>query len=205
MIDAWKNLVHRGATGGGAPQPRRGDGAQKKEAGAGQRRATLTVPIIAPELRVHRIHVPAPTVPRVSGEDVARAGRSVAEHLPPPQQCAYYAGLGLLAAFEVIEWPVAAAIGVGTAIARRTGIVKAAPPEAAQGREEPAPQGREEPAAQSREKPAAQSREKPAAQSREKPAAQSRPKQTAQSRQKAAGKTAAKPKKETATQATKPS
>ncbi|RCV57608.1 hypothetical protein [Marinitenerispora sediminis] len=68
-------------------------------------------------MRVHRIHVPAPSVP--SGQEVARAGRSVAEHLPSPGQCAYYTGLGALAVFGVIEWPVAAAIGVGTAVARR--------------------------------------------------------------------------------------
>jgi hypothetical protein len=39
--------------------------------------------------------------------------------LPPAERMAYYAGLGALAAFGVIEWPVAAAIGAGTILARR--------------------------------------------------------------------------------------
>ncbi|MEV5710339.1 hypothetical protein [Actinoallomurus sp. NPDC052274] len=33
--------------------------------------------------------------------------------LPPPEKLIYYAGLGLLAAFEVVEWPVALVIGAG--------------------------------------------------------------------------------------------
>ncbi|WAL63869.1 hypothetical protein ORV05_23100 [Amycolatopsis cynarae] len=34
-------------------------------------------------------------------------------HVPPPDRLAYFAGLGLLAAFGVVEWPVAAVIGAG--------------------------------------------------------------------------------------------
>ncbi|WP_433611540.1 hypothetical protein [Prescottella agglutinans] len=37
--------------------------------------------------------------------------------VPSPDHLAYYAALGLLAAFEVIEWPVAVAIAVGHALA----------------------------------------------------------------------------------------
>lgn len=37
--------------------------------------------------------------------------------VPPPEHLAYYAALGLLAALEVIEWPIALAIGVGHALA----------------------------------------------------------------------------------------
>lgn len=44
----------------------------------------------------------------------------VRENLPPPEQMVYYGGLATLAAFSVIEWPVAAAIGVGTALAQHT-------------------------------------------------------------------------------------
>jgi hypothetical protein len=50
--------------------------------------------------------------------DVTGAGRSLVEHLPPREQLAYYGGLGVMAAFGVISWPVAAAIGVGIAVAR---------------------------------------------------------------------------------------
>ncbi len=38
-------------------------------------------------------------------------------HLPPPQHLAFYAGVGLLAAAELIEWPVAILVGVGKALA----------------------------------------------------------------------------------------
>lgn len=38
--------------------------------------------------------------------------------LPPVDQLAFLAGLGFLAAFELIEWPIALAIGVGHELAR---------------------------------------------------------------------------------------
>lgn len=37
--------------------------------------------------------------------------------LPPPERLVYYAGLGLLAVFEVVEWPVALVIGIGHVLA----------------------------------------------------------------------------------------
>lgn len=37
----------------------------------------------------------------------------------PPDQLAFYAALGLLAAFELIDWPVAVAIGVAQAVVAR--------------------------------------------------------------------------------------
>lgn len=33
--------------------------------------------------------------------------------VPPPQQLAYYGGLALLAAFEIIDWPIAIAVAAG--------------------------------------------------------------------------------------------
>ncbi|GAB2800773.1 hypothetical protein GCM10027176_01000 [Actinoallomurus bryophytorum] len=52
---------------------------------------------------------------------VGDAGRVVAGYLPPPERLAFYGGLGLAAVIGAIDWPVAAAIGVGAMIARRTG------------------------------------------------------------------------------------
>ena len=40
--------------------------------------------------------------------------------LPSPKKTAYYAGLGVLALAEVIEWPIAAAIAAGTYIAQHS-------------------------------------------------------------------------------------
>lgn len=33
--------------------------------------------------------------------------------IPPPEQIAYYGGLVMLAAFEIIDWPVAIAVAAG--------------------------------------------------------------------------------------------
>ncbi|QFZ21701.1 hypothetical protein [Saccharothrix syringae] len=46
--------------------------------------------------------------------DEERTGPGVA-----PSQVLYFAGLGLLALFELVEWPVALAIGAGTLVAGR--------------------------------------------------------------------------------------
>jgi hypothetical protein len=61
------------------------------------------------------------------------AVHTVQSYLPPPQQALYYGGLAALAAFEIIEWPVALAIGAGTAVIRR------ADPHQPQGRSETKP------------------------------------------------------------------
>jgi hypothetical protein len=37
--------------------------------------------------------------------------------VPPPDRLAYFAGLGVLAAIEVIEWPIALVIGAGHLLA----------------------------------------------------------------------------------------
>lgn len=52
---------------------------------------------------------------------VGDAGRLMAGYLPPPERLAFYGGLGVAAVLGAIDWPVAAAIGLGTMIARRTG------------------------------------------------------------------------------------
>ncbi|WP_239341478.1 hypothetical protein [Frankia sp. CiP3] len=40
--------------------------------------------------------------------------------LPSPTQTAFYLGLGVLAIAEIVEWPIAAAIGVGTYVAQHS-------------------------------------------------------------------------------------
>jgi hypothetical protein len=37
--------------------------------------------------------------------------------VPPPEKVAYYAGLGVLAVLQVIEWPLAVAITAGHVLA----------------------------------------------------------------------------------------
>jgi hypothetical protein len=62
------------------------------------------------------MHIPMPGLSYVGD-----AGRLMAGYLPPPERLAFYGGLGLAAVLGAIDWPVAAAIGLGTMIARRTG------------------------------------------------------------------------------------
>lgn len=52
---------------------------------------------------------------------VEDAGRVVAGYLPPADRLAFYGGLGVAAVLGAIDWPVAAAIGIGTVIARKAG------------------------------------------------------------------------------------
>jgi hypothetical protein len=93
----------------------------------GGRAATLTVPFVgmrlpAPQLSRPRMpHVPVPHVPRPHRADVPVLVGVARSYLPGPKQIAFYGVLGAMAAFQVIEWPVAAAIGAGLALARRGG------------------------------------------------------------------------------------
>lgn len=78
------------------------------------RGATVPVPVVTPHVKVYRFHVPT-----MGAAYVRDAGRTIATHTPPPERLAFYGGLGLAAAFGVIEWPVAAAVGLGMVLARR--------------------------------------------------------------------------------------
>ncbi len=95
---------------GGAREGERTDG----KANAGSRSMTVSLPFVTAKFRRPDIRVPG-------GDDLAGAVDTVRGYLPSPGQAAYYGSLGALAALSVIEWPVAAAIGVGTVVARRSG------------------------------------------------------------------------------------
>ncbi|WP_285705001.1 hypothetical protein [Microtetraspora sp. NBRC 16547] len=60
-----------------------------------------------------------PHMPHVGRQEVGHAVDVARSFLPPPERVAYYGGLGALAILGVIDWPVAAAIGVGTVLAQR--------------------------------------------------------------------------------------
>ena len=63
--------------------------------------------------------------PQREAVDKVRAGHTFAVNLPivgrvavpPPEHLAYYGGLAVLAAFELIDWPVALVIGTGHVLA----------------------------------------------------------------------------------------
>ncbi|MGI8312972.1 hypothetical protein [Saccharopolyspora hattusasensis] len=54
-------------------------------------------------------------------DDLTSTVETVRGYLPSAQMIAFYGGLGALAAFSVIDWPVAAAISVGVVVAQRAG------------------------------------------------------------------------------------
>ena len=83
------------------------------------RTATVTLPYVTAQVRIPELPVDRL---RAMSMEMGHVARGAASFLPPPQRLAYYAGLGALAAFQVIEWPVALAIGAGTAVAARSGV-----------------------------------------------------------------------------------
>jgi hypothetical protein len=91
---------------------RQGGGQAETTTKAGGGGVTVPVPIVIPRVKVYHPSVLGPS-------RVGRAGRSVAGRLPSPGRLAFYGGLGAAAVSGVIGWPVAVAIGAGTAIVRR--------------------------------------------------------------------------------------
>jgi hypothetical protein len=78
----------------------------------------MTVPVV--NVRVPALRVRVPNL----GAGVAQtrwAAETVRANLPPPERLLYYGGLGLMATIGVLEWPVAAAVGVGVWLAGRQG------------------------------------------------------------------------------------
>lgn len=99
--------------------------------------AALPVPVVTPHVKVMRVPVPGLSV-------VGDVGRVAAAYLPPPDRLAFYGGLAAAAAIGILDWPVAAAVGLGTMVARRAAArresarpVPTARPEGAEERETP--------------------------------------------------------------------
>jgi hypothetical protein len=90
-----------------AEDPGAGRWAPSHDAGA-----TVTLPFVTA-----RFHMPTLYGPRQVGQEVGAALQGVRNLLPSRNRALYFGGLAALTVFQVIEWPVAAAIGVGTALA----------------------------------------------------------------------------------------
>jgi hypothetical protein len=108
--------------------------------------------------RAKKFSVHVPVVGRVS--------------VPAADQLAFYGMLGILAAVNVIDWPVALAIGVGGAVvARHVNHRPAAPTEdTASSASEVGPVGREPTSAHDAEAPVPKTAPRPAARKQVKPA-----------------------------------
>ena len=74
--------------------------------------ATVELPFVTAQFHAPDVHVPG-------REDLTSAANSVRSQLPSRDHALFYGALGLSAAFAVIDWPVALAIGVGTALVSR--------------------------------------------------------------------------------------
>ena len=77
--------------------------------------ASIPLPYVTAQLHTTRIALPS-----VPGTDqVAGTVAAVRDRLPSPEKILFYGGLTAAAALSVIEWPVAAAIGIGPAAVQR--------------------------------------------------------------------------------------
>jgi hypothetical protein len=81
-------------------------------AATGPRTATVNLPFVTAQFRAPNVHLP-------SRKEIGAAAQGLASFLPSPKAALYFGGLVGAAALEVIEWPVAVAIGVGAALASR--------------------------------------------------------------------------------------
>lgn len=89
-------------------------GEQAKDTEA-PRSATLKLPFVQA-----RFYSPEVRLSKMGSPQIGSAVQGVRDYLPSSRQALYYGGLALVAAVGVVEWPVAAAIGVGTALARKS-------------------------------------------------------------------------------------
>ena len=78
----------------------------------GTRSATLNLPFMTAQFRAPELHMPG-------RDDLSGAARGVRSLLPSKTAALFYGGLAATAVLGAIEWPVAAAIGVGAALASK--------------------------------------------------------------------------------------
>lgn len=117
MANATTASRKPGATGRQARSGTAGRGTRKPAGGA--RRTTKDSD---EGMHVHTAH-PSLPIPYLTPGDMTANARAAGAMLPTlrvpgPRQMALYGGLGAMAVFGAIDWPVAVAIGAATAVAR---------------------------------------------------------------------------------------
>jgi hypothetical protein len=75
---------------------------------------SLTIPVLLVLPRIRTVHIPV-----LGGGLLVGAVRGIRSRLPSPAVALFYSGLAATAAIGAISWPVAVAVGVGTAVSRR--------------------------------------------------------------------------------------
>jgi hypothetical protein len=82
------------------------------------RTVTVALPFVTATFRRPELNLPRVRMP--NRQETVFAAHTIQPYLPHPQQALYYGGLAALAAFEIIEWPVALAIGAAAALMGRS-------------------------------------------------------------------------------------
>ena len=90
--------------------------AKTADAAAQSSGASIPVPYVTAQL--HTAQISLPELP--GRENLTSTVTAVRSALPSRDQLLFYSGLTAAAALSVIEWPVAAAIGIGAAVVRRS-------------------------------------------------------------------------------------
>lgn len=104
------------STSSGSQRTRRQPATKSSPARGG---TAITLPYVTAELRTTKVQLPE--LPGIPGrKELASAVETVRGQLPTRDQALFYGGLTAAAAFSVIEWPVAAAIGIGNALLQRS-------------------------------------------------------------------------------------
>ncbi|GAA1255906.1 hypothetical protein GCM10009609_18870 [Pseudonocardia aurantiaca] len=98
--------------GGGTLTQDVGPSSPAEGSAEGRRSATLNLPFMTAQFRAPELHMPG-------RDDLSGAARGVQSLLPSKGAALFYGGLAVTAVIGAIEWPVAAAIGVGTALASK--------------------------------------------------------------------------------------
>lgn len=91
---------------------------------SGSSGTTVHLPFVTAQFHAPEVHVPGrEEISSAANSAVTQAGSAVSavrEQMPERDQALFYGALGGAAALSVIEWPVALAIGVGTALVSRS-------------------------------------------------------------------------------------
>lgn len=91
---------------------------------SGSSGTTVHLPFVTAQFHAPEMHVPGrEEISSAANSAVTQAGSAVSavrEQMPERDQALFYGALGGAAALSVIEWPVALAIGVGTALVSRS-------------------------------------------------------------------------------------
>lgn len=105
-------------TGGGRQRggrTRGRTGGAEKTTGSAQQRGdgpTVHLPFVTAQFHAPNLRMP-------DQKDLSSAADAVRERLPSRDQALFYGALAAGAAFSLIEWPVALAIGAGNALVQR--------------------------------------------------------------------------------------